>query len=149
MTGARVARELFSVARGTTMFRSRDETTVAAVVVAACRIAEVPINSPPYAILAEVEKAMRSAVPRKIKKALPEVCAAVAQGGADPKAFARAVLTSQARVAAIACGEVGVVLADMVPPASGSDPRAVELYKFVLSPVYFQLRRALGLEGPP
>jgi tetratricopeptide (TPR) repeat protein len=147
MTGARVARELFALARGTTMFRSRDESTVAAVVVASCHVAEVPINSPPYAILAEVEKAIRSAVPRRIKKVLPEVCAAVAQGGADPKAFARAVLASQARVSAVACGELGVVLADMVPPANAADPRAIELYKFLLSPVYLQLRRALGLEG--
>ncbi len=147
MTAARVARELFGLARGTAIFRSRDETTIAAVVVAACHIAEVPINSPPYAILAEVEKAMKSAVPRKIRKAMPEVCAAVAQGGADPKAFARAALASQSRVAAVACGEVNAVLADLVPPASTGDPRTIELCKFVLSPTYVQLRRGLGLEG--
>ena len=35
--------------------RTRDDTTVAAVTVAACLIADVPINTPPYAILAEVE----------------------------------------------------------------------------------------------
>src|ERR1700690_3939152 len=114
MTRARIARELFALSRGTTILRTRDETTIAAVVVAACHIAEVPINSPPYAILAEVEKALKSAVPRKVRKALPEVCSAVAQGGVDPKAFARAALASQARVAAIACGEVGVVLVDML-----------------------------------
>ncbi len=148
MTCARVVRELFALARGTTMLRTRDDTTAAAVVVAACRIAEVPINSPPYAILAEVEKALRSAVPRKIKKALPEACGAVAQGGADPKAFARAALASQARVAAVACGEISVVLADMVPPMSAAnDPRAIDLCRFVLSPAFVQVRRALGLEG--
>jgi len=130
------------------MFRTRDESTVAAVVVAACRIAEVPINSPPYAMLGEVEKAMRSAIPRKIKKSLPEVCAAVSQSGVDPKAFARAALASQARIAAVACGEAAVVLADSTPPAMGSDPRAIELCKFILSPAYLQLRRGLGLEGP-
>ncbi len=152
LTCARVVRELFAIARGTTMMRLRDETTAAAVVVAACRIAEVPLNSPPYAILAEVEKALRSAVPRKIKKALPEVCSAVAQAGADPKAFARAALASQARVAVVACSEVSVVLGDLAPPvpsaqAAAIDPRAIELAKFVLSPAYVQVRRALGLEG--
>jgi tetratricopeptide (TPR) repeat protein len=147
---ARVTRELFALARGTTMMRTRDDTTAAAVVVAACRIAEVPINSPPYAILAEVEKALRSAVPRKIKKALPDVCSAVSQGGADPKAFARAALASQARVAVVACGEISVVLADFVPPVASpasSDPRAIDLCRFVLSPAFVQVRRALGLEG--
>jgi hypothetical protein len=147
ITLARVTRELFALSRGTTLMRTRDETTVAAVVVAACRIAEVPINSPPYAILAEVEKALRSAMPRKIKKAIPEVCAAVAQSGADPKSYARAALASQARISAVACGEVSVVLVDMVPPAAAADPRTVDLCKFVLSPTFVQLRRALGLEG--
>ncbi len=150
MTSARVTRELFGLARGTTILRTRDETTVAAIVVAACRIAEVPINSPPYAILAEVEKALKSAVPRKVRKALPEICAAIAQSGVDPKAWARAALATQARVSASSSGEVGVVLVDMVPPvagAPGADPRVNELAKFVLSPAYVQVRRALGLEG--
>ena len=149
MTCARVVRELFALARGTTMMRLRDDTTVAAVVVAACRIAEVPINAPPYAILAEVEKALKSAVPRKIRKAMPDVCAQVANAGADPKAFARAALASQARVAAIACSEVSIVLADLVPPVTvaSQDPRAIDLCRFVLSPAYVQVRRALGLEG--
>ena len=146
MTCARVARELFAIARGTTVLRSRDDTTVAAVVVAACHIAEVPINAPPYAILGEVEKALKSAVPRKIRKAMPEICAAVAQSGVDPKAWARAALSTQARISSVACGEIGVVLVDMVPPAASADPRAVELFKFVLSPAYAQVRRALGLE---
>jgi tetratricopeptide (TPR) repeat protein len=146
MTVSRVVRELFALARGTTLMRTRDDTTVAAVTVAACRIAEVPINTPPYAILGEVEKALRSAMPRKIKKAIPEVCAAVAQSGVDPRTYARAALASQSRVSAVACGEVGIVLVDMTPPANAADPRAVDLAKFVLSPTFIQLRRALGVE---
>ncbi len=146
MTVSRVTRELFALARGTTLMRTRDDTTVAAVTVAACRIADVPINTPPYAILAEVEKALRSAMPRKIKKMIPEACTAVAQSGVDPKAYARAALASQARMSSVACGEVALVLADMTPPATSTDPRAIELAKFVLSPTFIQLRRALGLE---
>jgi hypothetical protein len=147
LTTARVTRELFALARGTTLMRTRDDTTIAAVTVAACRIAEVPINSPPYAILAEVEKALRSTLPRKIKKMIPEVCSAVAQSGADPKNYARAALASQARVSAVASGEVALVLADMVgSPGTSTDPRAIELAKFVLSPTFVQLRRAFGLE---
>ncbi|HEY1956768.1 MAG TPA: hypothetical protein VGH28_14210 [Polyangiaceae bacterium] len=147
MTCARVTREVLALARGSSIVRTRDETTIAAIVVAACRIAEVPINSPPYAILAEVEKALKSAMPRKIRKAIPEVCAAVAQSGVDPKSWARAALATQARVSATASGEIGVVLVDMAPPATSGDARAIELCKFVLSPAYIQIRRALGLEG--
>ena len=93
-----------------------------------------------------MEKAIRKAIPRKIKKMLPEVCAAVAQSGVDPKAYARAALASQARMSSVACGEVAIVLADMTPPATSADPRAIDLAKFVLSPTFVQLRRALGVE---
>ena len=56
MTRARIARELLGIVRGTTITRSRDDVTIAAIVVAACRLAEVPIEHPPYAVLAEVER---------------------------------------------------------------------------------------------
>ena len=147
VTAGRVARELFAISRGTTCLRFQNETTVAAIVVAACHIAEVPINAPPYAMLGEVEKALKSALPRRTRKALPEVCAAIAQSALDPKVFARAALASQARAAVIAAGEVLPVLAEMSPPALPGDPRAMELMKFVLSPAYIELRRGLGLEG--
>ena len=69
-------------------------------------------------------------MPRKIKKMIPEACTAVAQSGVDLKAYARAVTASQARMSSVACGEVAPVLADMTPPATSTDPRAIELAKF-------------------
>ena len=51
----RVAREIFGIVRGSTITRWRDDTTIAAIVVAACNVAKVPVQSPAYAVLAEVE----------------------------------------------------------------------------------------------
>ena len=74
LSRARVARELLGILRGTTVTRSRDETTVAAIVVAACKLAEVRIDHPAYPVLAEVERLVGKAISRKTRKALPEFC---------------------------------------------------------------------------
>jgi hypothetical protein len=57
-------------------------------------------------------------------------------------------------VAALASGDVGIVLADALgepldrlASIAKTDPRAEELIRFALSPAYIELRRALGLEG--
>ena len=63
-------------------------------------------------------------------------------------------LASHDRVATIACGDVSLVLADVLGTsidklgqAVKGNARAEELQRFVLSPKYLELRRALGLEG--
>ena len=154
MTRARVARELLAMVRGTTVVRVRDDISVAAVVVAACRIAEVRVEHPPYAVLAEIEKLVSKAIARKTKKFLPDLCRAVVSSNSDARAWAKRALMSQARIAVIACGDVGLVLPDAlseamdkVPAAVRGDARAEELLRFVLSPAYLELRRSFGLEG--
>ena len=129
------------------MLRTRDETTIAAIVVAACRIAEVKIEAPPYAMLAEVEKLISKAIARKTRNGIREICGVIAQQSPDPKMFARAALLSQGRVAALAAGELAPVLVDLVPPAATGDPRSQALVRFVLSPAYADVRRSLGLEA--
>jgi tetratricopeptide (TPR) repeat protein len=153
-TRARVARELIAMVRGTTIARSRDDTTVAAIVVAACNLADVHVDAPPYAMLADVERLVGKAIPRKTKKLLPDICRAIVDSGTDARAWARRALSSQSRVAAIACGDAGVVLSDVMnepferlAATVKVDPRAEELLRFVLSPAYLDLRRSLGLEG--
>jgi lipopolysaccharide biosynthesis regulator YciM len=154
LTRARVARELLAITRGTTVVRTRDDVTVAAVVVAACRLADVPIEHPPYAVLAEVERLLGKAISRKTRKLLPELCAAVVRSGADARAWSKRALASHDRVACVASGDVGVVLSDAlgvsidkVAAAVRGKARAEELLRFVLSPPYVELRRSLGLEG--
>ncbi|HEY4012552.1 MAG TPA: tetratricopeptide repeat protein [Polyangiaceae bacterium] len=148
----RVARELMAIVRGTGAARVRDDITIAAVVVVACKLAEVPIQHPPYAVLAEVERAVGKAIPRRTRKLLGEPCRAIAASNADARLWSRHALSSQDRAAVLASGDPGVVLVDALGPDGAStaegaaSARAQELFRFVLSPRYLELRRALGLE---
>ena len=153
-TRARIARELLAMLRGTTVVRSRDDITIAAVVVAACRLAEVQVETPPYAVLAEVERLLGKAIARKTRKGIADVCRAIVRTGADARAWSRRALASHDRVATIASGDAAVVLSDVLGasierlgPAVKGNPRAEELLRFVLSPQYLDIRRSLGLEG--
>lgn len=155
-TRARIARELFAISRGTTILRLRDETTVLAIVVAACRIAEVPLDAPAYAVQAEVDRLVSKAIARKTRKLLPDICQRIAQSKADARAWSQRAIATLDRMAAVATGDVGVVLgdihgqspdrlADVVP----GDRRSEELLRFALSAGYLEVRRTLGLEGAP
>jgi cellulose synthase operon protein C len=151
---ARVARELVAMARGTTVARSRDDVTIAAIVVAACKIAEVHIDHPPYAVLAEIERLMGKAISRKTRKSIGDACRAIVATRAEPRAWTKRVLASHDRIAVVASGDPAVVLCEVlgvpierIGPAVLGNPRAEELLRFVLSPSYLQLRRALELEG--
>ena len=153
---ARVARELLAMVRGTTVARSRDDLTFAAVVVAASRQAEVQVESPPYAMMAEVEKLLGKAIARKTRKAIADVCRSIVRAGADARGLEqKRALASHDRVGAVASGDVSaVVLAEVLgaPPdklgaAVKGNARAEELLRFVLSPQYLEIRRSLGLEG--
>jgi hypothetical protein len=154
VTRARVARELFGVARGTTIARWRDDVTIAAIVVAACRLADVRIEHPPYAVLPEVERLVGKALPRKTRRLLPEVCAALAAQGADGRAWSKRALASHDRIGVIAAGDPTAVLSDVLGApvdrlghAVPGNARAEELLRFVLSQAYLDIRRSLGLEG--
>jgi tetratricopeptide (TPR) repeat protein len=151
---ARIARELLAIVRGTTVLRSRDDMTVAAIVVASCKLAEVPIAHPPYSVLAEVERLLGKAVARRTRKALPEVCRAIVSHGGDARMWSRAALASQDRVGAVASGDPSVVLMDVLGASQANlaqavvgNARAEDLLRFVLSPQYSELRRSLGLNG--
>ena len=153
-TRARVARELLSIVRGTTVTRWRDDTTIAAIVVAACNIAKVPVDHPPFAVLAEVERLIGKAVNRKTKGLLPPICKLIVESRQDARQWAARARASQGRVATLASGDVSVVLADVfgepverLGAVARDDLRAHELLRFVLSRPFFELRRSLGLEG--
>ena len=155
---ARIARELCGILRGTNVLRSRDETTIAAIVVAACKIAEVPISSPQYAVQAEIDKLVSKAIPRRTKKAIPDVCRSVAGSGQDARAWSKAATLSLSRAAMVASGDALSTLSDLLGQTPEglreslrdllkSDERAASIIRFALSPAYVELRRALGLEG--
>jgi hypothetical protein len=150
----RVLRELISILRGTTVTRLRDDTTIAAIVVAACNLAKVRVDSPPFAVLAEVERHIGKALARKTKALIEPLCRAHTASGVDPRQWAARARATQARAAALASGDASLVLADVfgeplerLPIVAREDVRAHELFRFFLSRPYFDLRRSLGLEG--
>jgi hypothetical protein len=151
---ARIARELFALVRGTTVLRWRDDMTVAAIVVSACHQAEVPIEHPPYAVLAEIERLLGKTIARRTRKAIADTCRAIVRTRADPRAWSARALASQDRMAAVASGDASLVLtevlavpAERLGQAVKGSARAEELLRFVLSPQYLELRRSLGLEA--
>lgn len=150
-TRARLARELVSIVRGTTIARWRDDATIAAIVVTACTLTKVPVEAPPFAVLAEVERLIGKAISRKTKAIIEPICRAWVASGIDARKWVLAARSTHARAAVLASGDVSVVLADISgePDArlrTHDDARVGELLRFVLSRPYFDLRRSLGLE---
>jgi hypothetical protein len=153
-TRARVARELLAMMRGSTIVRHRDDTSIAAIVLASCNLAEVRMDAPSYAMLADIERLLSKAIARRTRKLLPELCQAIVASNADARIWSKRALASHNRVAAIASGDVGIVLVDALgepldrlPAAAKGDPRVEDLVRFALSPKFIELRRSLGLEG--
>ena len=153
-TRARLVRELVAIARGTTITRSRDDTTVATVVVAACNLTKVRVAAPPLPSLPEIERQLGKAISRKVKAAIEPICRACVASGRDARQWAGRARMTQARFATLACGDVSIVLADLfgeplerVSALAREDQRAHELFRFALSRPYFDVRRSLGLEG--
>ena len=145
-----VARELFALRRGTTVLRHRETSEIGALVVAACRVGDVTLPSPAYAMLPEFQRALGKA-PRRVKKLLPDLARAVERTGQDPIAWARAAISSLDRMAAIAAGDVSWVLAaggrerGVLGLSDEAAARARRLLSFVLSPTYLELREKLGM----
>lgn len=147
-----LARELIALKLGSTIVRHRDAADVAALVVAACNIAEVRIDSPPYAMVAEFERQLGKEIPRRIRKMLPELTRPIADSSADPIAWVRAAKSSGDRMAAIAIGDVSWVLSSSEGRRRGEPPvtaegklRASRLLSFVISDAFFSIREKLGM----
>lgn len=146
-----VARELFAVRRGTTVLRHRDPEDVHAILAAACHLAEVPIDSPPFALLGEFQRQLGREIPRKVRRALPELARALADSGQDVREACRAATSTLDRMAAVAAGDVSWVLSGgqasrgEVPRTREAQARFGRLLSFVLSPAYLELREKLGM----
>ncbi len=147
-----LAREVFALRRGIFALRRRDDDALASVVIAVCNEVEAPMQNPGFALYGEIARAVHKHISRKVKKAAHEVAAEVARSGQDPKAWAAFARQSLDRMAAIAAGDVSLVLADILgqPRTQLSslvreNERALTLLRFVLSPGYLELRRKLGM----
>jgi hypothetical protein len=148
-----VAREVFALRRGITAVRTRDDNTIASLVAAACIEAGLNVPAPPYAVFGEVARGVKKEISRKTRKAIPEVCQRILQGGVDARVWAQAARRSLDRVAAIAAGDVSIAVADILGApradlggaAVADNERARRLLGFVLSPSYLELRKTLGM----
>jgi hypothetical protein len=144
-----VARELYALRRGTTVLGHQEPDNVAALIVAACRLGEVDIPSPAFAMLGEFQRQLGKELPRRVRKLLPDLARAVAQETPDLLGWVRAATSSLDRMAAIAAGDVSWVLGGRTraPIGDGREERAraERLLSFVLSPTYLDLREQLGM----
>jgi hypothetical protein len=148
---AALARELLGLKLGTTILRHREPADVAAIIVAACNVVGVRLESPPYAMLAEFERLIGKEMPRRVRKVLPDIAQELARSGGDPLEWVRAAQSSLDRMAAMAIGDVSFVLAadersrGMAPRTTEAKLRAERLIAFVLSPEFFAVREKLGM----
>lgn len=144
-----VARELYALRRGTTVLGHRESDDVAALIVAACRLGEVELPAPAFAMLGEFQRLLAKELPRRVRKLLPELARAVAAESPDLRGWVRAATSSLDRMAAIAAGDVSWVLGGRSRTPVGESreerARAERLLGFVLSPTYLDLREQLGM----
>jgi hypothetical protein len=146
-----VARELLSLRRGTSIILHREPDDLHALVVAACRIAEVNLPSPPFALLGEFQRLLAK-MPRRVRnKVLPDLARAVAKSSQQPSEWYRAARSTLDRIATVAAGDVSWVLAPAarqrghIESSMEGQARAKRLLSFVLSPAYLELREKLGM----
>ena len=148
-----VARELYALRRGTTVLGHRESDDVAALIVAACRLGNVELNAPSFAMLGEFQRLLGKEASgwgsRQLRKLLPDLARAVDAEQPDLRGWVRAATSSLDRMAAIAAGDVSWVLGGRTraPVGEGREERAraERLLAFVLSPTYLDLREQLGM----
>jgi hypothetical protein len=144
-----VARELYAIRRGTSILRHRTSADIAALVVAVCRVAEVQLSAPAYALVDEFTRLL-SSVPRRFRKLLPALCSPIAVSPADPVDWHAAASSSLDRMAALAAGDISLVIgqANMIGRSEAMVPlagRQERLLRFVFSNQYLSLRERLGI----
>ena len=145
-----VARELYAIRRGTSLLRHRTGAEIAALVVAVCRLAEVKIEAPAYALVEEFSRLLNSVLPRKIRKSLPTLCAPLVTSVVDPLDWHAAATSSMDRMAALGAGDISLVVGPGnihgETEAMGSlRERQERLLRFAFSAQYLSLRDRLGI----
>jgi tetratricopeptide (TPR) repeat protein len=145
-----VARELFAIRQGTSILRHRTPAEVAALIVAACRLAEVRVAAPPYAMVDEFVRLLNASIPRRTRKLLPTLCAPLAGTELQVDDWFAAAIASRDRMATIAAGDISLVLGMDAPLATADDTpsladRRRRVMPFIFSPDYLSLRARLGV----
>lgn len=149
---ARLASLVLALRRGTTLLLSKDVTAVAALLVAACRVGGVRLESPPYALTTDFERLLSRHLPRRVRREVATLAQAAAKQDQSPIHFAHAARASLDRIAVVAVGDISWLLLSDEERKSHDrhldaprQQRAEALLDFVLSLPYLQLRERLGL----
>ena len=110
------------------------------------------MKPPPFTVYPEVERVMRKAMSRKVRKAIVEICQRVQQSGQDVAEWATAARRSIDRLALVAAGDASIVIDDIVgaPDAPArktmkTNERAKRLLAFALSPGFLAIRKKFGM----
>ena len=147
-----IAREVFALRRGITCVTHHDETSVASVAIAVCNELGVAVPNPGYALYGEISRAVHKNMSKRVKKAAPPFALDVQRTGQDARAWVSCAVRSCDRMAALAAGDVSIVLSDVLRRSRTEleevvrdSDRAKHLLRFVLSPGYLELRRKLGM----
>lgn len=147
-----IAREVFALRRGITCVTHHDETSVASVAIAVCNELGVAVPNPGYALYGEISRAVHKNISKRVKKAAPPFALDVQRTGQDARAWVGCAVRSCDRMAALAAGDVSIVLSDVLRRSRTEleevvreSDRAKHLLRFVLSPGYLELRRKLGM----
>ena len=146
-----VARALFAIRRGIASLLDREPDDVRSLVVGAIRSAELNPPFPGSANDAEYQRRIQREIPRKARRALPELAQRVIGSGQDPAVYFRAARATLDRLGVVASGDASWVLAPTIA-TRGEEPHGPEakertrrLLGFVLTDAYLELRERLGM----
>jgi hypothetical protein len=143
-----LARALYAQRRGLVPLLSLDEADVRALVAALCSVAGFSLSGPVESRQRDFERLLAKALPRKLRKLLPDRARSVRDAEQNLDVWVRAAGASLDRVAAVAVGDASVILADAPTreqPSDAQTERARRLLGFMLSPEFETLRQRFGV----
>lgn len=147
---SQLARELAAYHLQALPLLSRTRTQAARLIWAALVAAECPLPQSILDDLGELPRTLGRALPRKVKKALPELCAALGDGGRDMPRQCELLLFQARRLALAIGGDLQASLDDVVGAMAAretiaSSEAAVDLIRAWTSSPMALIRKKLGL----
>ncbi len=148
----RLAASICGLLRGTYACIEYPADKVAALLAAACKIGNVELPGPTFALTGELERQLSRELPRKVRKELEVLAPRAAAQGAEPLECVRVATATLDRVALIASGDMSQTIVTRENLAGGLTTLTPELAerfqsltRFCLSTAYLNLRQQLGL----